>query len=342
MYSINNNTVNVVILPASGTSFPVQIGLMSQICKVDNFKPTLMLGCSGGNATAYLTLAANFNSEQILKLAEKIEGYTFAKPWSIIIPSYIVGFWKGTVYNKTANSEKFFKSIIKQDSINKVEIWSIATNRHTSNSQLFCNLKKEDSILKPKRSKILMEEEAIYANCDIDMIAKFSIASASIPIFVPEVLINGISYSDGGMIFSSPVSANTEELEKLFSNYEKIRMYYISSYDMDQPITTSYNNIVKNAGITLKQLLRSKSIEDRFNSIKLLGREENIKYEHGQCNIVKLLEIENKRDSYSSSLLELYVKVDLEVDIVKMSPAEILEIIAKTVENYNYRLWYID
>jgi hypothetical protein len=236
------------------------------------------------------------------------------------------------------------KHIFTTHNITQVEIWTGTTESASGKGQLFCNLDEKDSILAKAffdhRLKNYLPHK--YLSGDIEMIAKASTASASIPIFIPATLINGKHFSDGGTSGYSPLTPLADSLDSISQN-KQLHLTYFSSFDVENEVETKqHTNIVQNTDKTIERILKMLAITDRLagiNLVKKLSTTHQIQYFEGKCDIQTLKLINNNIKHTQRSFLELYRKDKVEVDITNFESKDVQEIITDTRKNYHFRLW---
>jgi hypothetical protein len=329
--------MKVIVLPVSGASFPVQLGLFSELLD-QGATYDLALASSGGNVSNYCMAAANYNPRNLPEVVSHLKGHLFAEPWSDVFPTSLPGFWNGNIYMKGEGGVRLFeKFFCGNNYITKIESWTGTTNRDLGRTQLWCNKAEGCTIIKQKNfdPKLVNCKPLEFCSGVIPLIAQVSIASASIPMMVPERQIGCYKYADGGIMYSSPLTPFKGVLEDFLP--EGLHIDYISSYDVEKEISAEYCNLMENAEVTLKQILQGQNLVDRNNAVDLMG--EGVKCRTGLCNRETLRGIENERRKAKSSVLELYTPENIEVDIVYLEPCDIMEAIEKSKRGYRYRLW---
>lgn len=216
----------IYVYPISGGAFVNQIGLTIEVSKAKdliemNRNPDVMLGNSGGNVTSYIAMAGDFTEEGIMRFVRGLNSTLFARLWprNIFIPSVCIGLLKGSLYKQGCGANKLFHSAFNQKTIQDIEIWTGTYCIDDRKAQLFCNKCKEDSLLESKSLPFYDILPGIYMKGNIDYISDVSLASASIPIIVPPVTICNKRYSDGGVMYSSPLTPlKNDIIEKINSN----------------------------------------------------------------------------------------------------------------------------
>ncbi len=339
--------MRVQVLPSSGSCFPAQLALINELSLIGSL-PDIILATSGGNASAYLTIAADWSLSNIERIVKTIHPNIFANEWSDIIPTISMAFFKCTMYNKGVGVKDLYKAQFTKESITRVEIWTGTMNRDANKAQFFCNRSCPKSIIKPTGRMSDGCLPLIYLDGNIDDIAIISHASASIPTVVPEIQFKGINYSDGGVFYSSPLSGLRYSLLDLALQNSSFHIDYISSFDMSANGSSEvYSNILDNFNKVRHEIVKSLSIQDRDVGIQML--ETLIGCVGGECKIEKLdiqgnlkilYAIECARKTIPCSVLELYPHEEHSIDLTYVLPSPIMEIIVNVKKNYNIRFWY--
>ena len=213
---IKGSSMRIYVCPVSGGAFPIQLGLLSECGLIGN-RPDIVMGSSGGNVASYIGLAANWQADAIPSMALKINSSMFVQSWwptgLRFLPSWWIGYWKGSVYASGTGSLDLFKTSFTDTSIINTEVWTGTMNRETGKGQLFCNRSEKDSQIKRKEDDLLSSFRMrdcmplTYLDGNIGSIASITMASAAIPVLVPEQQVLGARYVDGGTLFSSPLTA---------------------------------------------------------------------------------------------------------------------------------------
>lgn len=339
--------MKVTVLPVSGGAFPTQIASLLELNLANN-PPELILGSSGGNVAAYLCLAADWSPYGVERLLGNVNSELFLQSWwphgLRFIPSWMLGYFYGSFYQQGKGSEELFKNIFTPSTIRQIEIWTGTINRNESKAQFFCNKSEHDSIIKncnfnPKFRGCL---PLIYLNGDIESLAKVSIASVSIPTLVPEQVINGNSYADGGTFFASPLTG----LQDQIGRQKELHIDYLSSFDIQGDAPPRFcNNLIQNGTFTLHEIIRSICIQDRSVALDLLKfnscQHEIVYFSEGDCSAGVIQYISEQRTKHRRSLLELYPKDNDAIDLTNFTSVDIVNLIKKTRANYRYRFWFL-
>ncbi len=340
--------MRVQVLPSSGSSFPAQLALVNELALL-GIIPNIILATSGGNASAYLTVAADWSLSNVERIVNTIKPNIFTNEWSNIIPTISMAFFKGTMYNKGIGVKALFEEQFTTESITRVEIWTGTMNRDANKAQFFCNRKCSKSIIQPTGRMSDGCLPLIYLDGNIEDIAIVTHASASIPTIVPEVKFRDINYADGGVFYSSPLSGLRYSLLDLaLQNSDGFHIDYISSFDMSSNGSNdTYNNILDNFNKVRHEIVKSLSIQDRDVGIQMLetligcvGGECKIEKIELQCNLSVLASIECARKNLKCSLLELYPPDEHSIDLTCVLPSEIMDVVSAVKKNYKLRFWY--
>lgn len=279
--------MRLFVLPVSGGAFPNQIALMAELASV-GVRPDLVVGSSGGNVAGYIGLAADWSPYAMERISALLNSKLFARswwPWPLSgIPSVLAGYFLGTVYRAGEGALELFRSIFTPQTIGGTEIWTGTLNRTTRRPQFFCNRRREESCLDPKTfdPRLLNCMPLTFLNEDIEKISKVCLASASIPILVPEQIIDNHYHTDGGTAFASPLTALQSQIIAAACG-ESLHIDYISSYDMEGQAMEEidhtaeengnerpYRNLYEHGSLTANEMVRSLCLMDRLTALEML------------------------------------------------------------------------
>lgn len=250
----------VYVLPTSGGRFVNECALLQDIylarAKLGqrlygrrSYAPDLVLGASGGNIAAYLGLSGDWTEAGIDRALRKAKSEYFFRPWVqeglSIIPNPGMALFKGTLFQTGDGVQQVFEGIFDTQTITRTEIWTGTYNEEARKAQFFCNRSKSQSLINTGNFNdelfIYDSLPLIYLDGDVENIGKVTMASASIPGFVPPVEINGVKYSDGGMMYSSPVAVFRPEIYRICTGIEimhrKSEFYYDGHHLSEETIT---------------------------------------------------------------------------------------------------------
>jgi hypothetical protein len=370
--------MKIFILPVSGGGFVVQLAIIQHLSEL-NIIPDLTMSSSGGNVAAYISAAADWKWNKIEMISREMNNNLFAKPWSnIALISFLTGFFQGNLYNKGSGVEDFLKKYFTPEKIVKHEIWTGTYNKDTQKAQLFCNRSKCDSIMaKFKMDHNLTQSmDNIYADGNIDLLAKVSLASASIPGIVPPQIINGKPYTDGGNFGASPLTimkgsliqyitktkknkngaiSNSEDGEncaiyngengengKKIDCEKCIHLFYINSVDLSDIEKFDSFNVLDIWKQATEDLIRSFCVFDRLAAYEILRSQSNdIKSHNFKCTYNNLKKIKKISKLAKYTLLELYPQDPLEVNITSFTGDDTINAIRKAYNNCLCRFWWV-
>lgn len=333
----------IFVLPVSGGGFPVQLGLISEITAI-GITPNVVFGSSGGNIAGYLGLSADWSPYGIHRIVDRLHPELFSQSWWPRMlgwmPSWTIGYFRGSVYSSGQGIDSLIDSIFTPQTIQTTEMWSGTKNRTTGRGQLFCNRPTSQLPIEGFEPNLINCMPLTFVDGDRQKLGKVILASASIPILVPEQEIDGDLHVDGGTAFASPLTPLQDVLRRI----PDLHIDYLSSFDALACVGTRKSlNIYQNGEQTAHEVVGSLILHDRMNAIEIirdrqLGQE--LHYQEGDCNFKILQEIETLRSTSCRSILELYPVEDLSIDLTRFTPDQIHQIIDNTRGKYRYRLWY--
>lgn len=347
--------MHILVLPVSGNFFPAQLSLLSELISV-NYDPGIILGTSGGAVSSILSLGADWSVNGIRRLAKQLKPSLFLSNWwpnsLSFLPSWSLGYFRGSVYNAGFDSQEFFKKYMTSELLTQKEVWIGVSNQSKDRAQFFCNLSEEDSMIDVKcfESHVKIGKNSHcdhlkFAGGDLHLIRKATIASASIPTLVPPQEIEGDSFSDGGLFYASPLTPLRDCLEEL-EDSEGLHITYVNTYDIeDQKIGSSvdfYPGIFRTGAIAFATMVFSILSQDRVNGLKMLNEdigELNRVTLKGNKTVLK--SILDFRKKVKRSFLELYTTSNSNIDLTDFTSDDILEVMDKTKEEYYCRFWWV-
>jgi predicted acylesterase/phospholipase RssA len=336
--------MHLLVLPISGGGFVCQLAMIQQLCQI-NYIPDVTLASSGGNVAAYVAAAAEWKWAGIERVARNLTQDLFAKTWnSVAIISFIIGYFQGNVYRKGDGVTEFIAKYFDDKNIGKYEIWTGTYNKTRQKSCLFCNRSAEDSIFNMSSldCELTRSMEPVFANYDFNLIAKASIASASIPAIVPAEIINGESYMDGGVAGASPLTIMQEPiLNYVKSTQSPLHITYINPTDLSSSKLRPCNNVMDNWRQATKDIVTFHSVTDRLAGYDLIRTlSENVHQETFLCNYKNLTIIKKLRNYISYSMLEIYPLESISVNIVGFSGEEVVDAIHEAYNKCKCHFWW--
>lgn len=337
--------MNVLILPVSGGGFVSQIAAIQHLCE-SNYVPDVSFASSGGNVAAYLAAAADWKWQKISRIAEDLTQDLFVKPWSgISFISSIVGYFNGDMYNYGKGVTEFLRNHFTTETVRKYEIWTGAYNKDRHKFRLFCNRSSCDSMFKELDfdHELTQTLPPVYTNGDLDIIGKACLASASIPAVVPPQIINDEHYVDGGIFGASPMTVLHEPLfRKLRKKKQSLHIIYLNSMDLSEVENEHVKNILDNSKKAIEEVVRCNIVNDRFSAYSCIRRYQGEDHvTELPCNAENLEKIKHAKEKVSSSLLEIYPKVSILIDITKFSGQDVVRAIDANYPNLYCRFRWV-
>lgn len=338
--------MKVLILPISGGRFVTQLGSMKKLAEM-GYRPEICLSASGGNISAYVAMAADWDPLEIMTISSRVRKEFFSRPWhpnSVI--SGITGFTKGSLYREGKGGQEFFKSLFNEHSVQDIEIWTGTYNSSKAQVRLFCNRSRERSLIDAGHINynIYQCQPHVYCSGDLDMISSSILASASIPAIVPPTFIDidgtRDSYIDGGIASASPLKILQQSLIEKGKDNGSLRMIYVSPIDLDSPPKKdNQQNIINEITRNIDEMLTSSTRFDRIFAYEILIalNRENLAITkcEGDNFDKSMLEMGD------CSLVELYPKNgDIKVDLATFTREEVLDGLEEAYKSMNFRMWF--
>lgn len=236
--NIRNNELWIYVSPVSGGGLVTQLALHCELYEArkiyngkklsgkKSYSPDLVLAASGGNVTSYIALAGDWSTEGIYRCAKKLDPKSFTRKWVpkelSIVPNLVIGICKGTLYRKGYGAHHLFSSLFTNKTISNTEIWTGTYNNDSKSAQFFCNKKQDESMINEvffNEEQFLFDSSKLkYMNENIELISEVAIASASIPLIVPNQVIEEHNYADGGCMYPSPLPVFSNEIVRIICN----------------------------------------------------------------------------------------------------------------------------
>ncbi len=351
--------LSVYCLPVSGTAFTRQLAFLIMLSKASkliggpkSLKPDVALGSSGGNISAYIAYAADWDHNNINEIINLFDSETFLTSWEhYLLPNWVYFLIAKSLFSAGYGFERIFRMWFGGRSAKEgVEIWTGTVDKDKHVHQLFTNKPKGHTVLTPRTvcggsSGPLLAESAeiVYMDGDIKAISDITRASASIPFLVNPVCFQGRNYSDGGGIYASPFSVFSSNLMTL-SDTRTLRLIFFSSSNVDCIPESSISFSAE-----LKDLINgiiNQELRIFVNVLQHVGATNITKYTKVNPDILASLikDLDASGNHYGIIIFPECETVELETDSVnffkKIKPEEIKLDIEKTVNStsvYVYR-----
>ena len=339
--------MKLLVMPVSGGGFVVQLAALQLLSGI-NFVPDVTLGSSGGNVAAYIGAAANWRWASIERIARELSNNLFVQRWSSFgFISYLVGYYKGELFNCGSGIEEFLKRHFASDTISHYELWTGTYNQQRQRACLFSNRPKGKTLLDPNIIDIEMAQclPAVYAADDFHLIGKASLASASIPALVPAQDIFGEKYVDGGVSSASPLTLMKEPIIHYMKHTgEPLHLVYINSDNLSDPVDIPVNTALDRTKQAIDALIRSHGVIDRqigYDIIRCHDPNSSIHKDEFPCTAENLQRLVAIWENLHCSMLEVYPDHGVEVDITSFTGDDVLSKIAEVREMCHCRLWWV-
>ena len=334
--------------PVSGGLLANQLAFMAELSKC-GVAPDIALGSSGGNIANYVGLSANWQDAAIKKNALLLDSKMFAASWwpyyMSFMPSWMIGYWKGSLYADGTGATALYQKIFTPESIIKTEVWTGTLNRTVGQGEFFTNKNKAQALIKSTAEEELFADELPlnYLSGDVVKISQVTMASASIPILIPEKNISGSLYVDGGTRFSSPLSGLQEQIRDLIGS-NTMHIDYFSSCNLNATNKSLPRTMYENSSLTASELVTSLCIADRQVAIEII--QNSITGQlcfaelPGNTDSIKL--VEQIRKTCQRSVLEFYPTTSASLDIINFTGADVVKLMEDAQKNYKLRFWWIE
>lgn len=334
-----------MILPVSGGGFVCQLAIIQHLCEA-NMIPDLTVASSGGNLAAYVAAAADWKWNGIERISRELKNELLVSPWTnFSLLSTIVGYFKGNAFNRGKGISDLLKELFNENTITKYEIWTGVYNKTKQKARLVCNRNEKTSIIKFSSldDELTQSMSPIYADGDIDLISQASIASASIPALIPTQKIFEDDYFDGGMASSSPLILIKGPLvDYCHKNNLPLHIIYINCIDLSFSDTVDINNVLDSCKQAAATLIKSQTVLDRLAAYDILKYQNGvINREEFECNRGTLELVKERQKTCKSSLLEIFPKDRIEVDILRFNGDDVISKIKTVYKTCKCRFWWV-
>lgn len=328
-------------MPISGGAFVNQLAGVINLTEI-GYRPDCIFASSGGNVAAYISVAAEWHWASIERITREVNNKMFARPWNSLTPiAFIQAYNKGYMYNSGTGVDEFYNFHFTPTSITSCEIWTGTQEVESQRAAIFCNRAYTCLNFTDYDNKLYNVCRPIYCNGDITMLAKVSVASASIPSIVPPVTINGNNYVDGGVCSGSPMTSLYPTVIKTCSNIQPCHITYITPFNLYKPAESNFGNLVSNSRQAARDIVRSQVCTDRACAYAVIANcSNNLKHQHFYVNNETLIDIFQLVETYNYTMCEFYPLESLEVDILNFTGNEAVELINQITGNMACNVWY--
>jgi hypothetical protein len=315
--------MKVLVCPVSGGSFVHQIASNQHLANM-GYRPDVCLCSSGGNVAVHVAEGARWDPYMMSRLASRIDSSFLLKTHSTnTMFRYMGVMLKGTLYDSGDGAKDFFCSYI--DCIKeKTEIWVGVYNKTLEKPENLCNKVPTNFRVRDEPSE---ECKDFYMYCQ---------ASASIPLIVPAVNINGYEYQDGGVSSASPLN---QFADQLISKKCPVQITYITPIDPHHTQEKAGSSMLHSLMGTIDDMIRASIKNDETTAITIIkARLGKVKKREGK-GVPRDL-IEELHSSGKDYLLVLYPFIEKVVDITDMKGSDIPEVISQCYTLVRYKVYY--
>lgn len=337
--------MELLVLPCSGGKFPTQLEIMRQLC-LAGYRADLTLATSGGNSVAYTISASSWDPRKIELIARKMHNGILLSHWhSTSFVSFIIGYFRGSIYNQGKDALPFFKEMFPRNDAVKDEIWTGIYNITRMKTRVCCNRSEDQSILdSTKLDKDMTQSlDPLYCCGDLSMISKISLASASIPGLIPSQVIEGENYVDGAVSVVSPLRTIREMiLDRVINKDNGLHIIYVSPSDLSRKkCKREISTIIDNVIDTAEGLIHSDKALDRVAAYEMITHFSNdVRKVCFQFNSENIKRIMTMRKYCKYTLLEIYPNHRVELPIMAFDGNDVLKAMNFVKGGCSCRFWY--
>jgi hypothetical protein len=334
---------DILIAPISGGFFVNQLAGLYCLAQ-QNYAPDLIWGASGGGVTSTIYALSDFKAANLKRNAAKCDCSLFVSDW---LPrfsktfSLLVGIAKGSLFDHSTTTIPTFDGITTSDMLISTEIWILAFNNKTEKAALFCNRAPEDSVVSSTEINHLdtMCAPRIYVDGDVEYFANVLLASASIPAYVPPRKIKESFYTDGGLIYASPLTPFSSYLR----NLESFHLVYLCGYDLESvkvKYTEDPQSIFQHTINATDYMVKGNLLSERILVLTILSfrASKNRKVIRRDMTLQEYFEM---RSEFQFSYLEVYPTRLDSVNVLEFSSKDCINIMETQIEYIACCCWYV-
>ena len=122
-----NEPLRVYVLPVSGGALVAQLALIKELSAAIllfdiNHEPHLVMCSSGGNVSAYIGMAANWNPISIDRISSMVESEMLIMNWwpkhLDFLPTALIGVFAGSIYRQGYGVSKMYENLFNNKNRN--------------------------------------------------------------------------------------------------------------------------------------------------------------------------------------------------------------------------------
>lgn len=334
---------NILVAPISGGFFVNQLAELYHLAQ-HNYVPNMIWGASGGGVTSTMYSLSDFKAANLKRNAAKCNCSLFVSDWLPRISktfSLLVGIAKGSLFDHSATTIPTFDEITTSEMLISTEIWILAFNNKTEKASLFCNRSPEDSVLSSYEinHSNTMCSPRIYLDGDVKYFADVLLASASIPAYVPPRKIKESYYTDGGLIYASPLTPLSGYLKKL----DSFHVVYLCGYDLESvkvKYTEDPQSIFQHTINATDYMVKGSLLSERTLVLTILSFRASEDQEVIRRDIT-LEEYFELQADFQFSYLEVYPTRLDSVNVLEFTSEDCINIMETQIEYISCRCWYV-
>ena len=227
-----------------------------------------------------------------------------------------------------------------------------AYNTTLGQTEIFSTVSSSKSQLKNKSGPLLL----LGVACQVDFLGDLPdpeykcrllqvlMATSSVPIIFTPVSIDNNRYVDGGVSFSSPLTAIS-----CLMNFTDV--LYINPSDIDVTTPVSYGDVITNAVGFVSQIARSNALQDRYMYLQVIccGAFNRLLVESGEVDIsvpVTVTKFNEKlvATANASRMVEIFPATQTSSGSMSENQSK-QEYISQIVDNLNrfkYRIFFVE
>lgn len=327
--------------------------LLSQV----NYVPNLVFASSGGSICAFVMLASDWDCRKVSQVLENICSKMFVQEWNFPLLQKLYSLSQGSLFDKGSGGAELFARLFDSRKLQTIETWVGAYNKDLKKFKVMTNLSEGSCIMNVTWADTILHNlcSLDYATGDSYKMSAFVEASCSIPGIVPNKMIDGFNYVDGGVVCASPLSyfrrslisyAQEKGITYHFTcntcedlNSKNAQIYSTTSDDSaSDHLVQSMVNIVSSM-INVSLVRDRVACNDVLNSLgsKLLG---TVSFKATVSSLATLMEFKAKDASLTGSVVELFGEnIRKYMDMANFDGETCITYMMEAEKNMVCRLW---
>lgn len=260
---------STIVMPVSGQAFISQLGISLALTEA-GYRPRLALGASGGALVAAQGIRNNWASAQWeAEVLQMTDTAALQKHWMGELQALI----EPSVYTFGSGLQKYY-DVITSGSLKQFrsqELIINAYNTTTGRTVLFSTMAADRSVLTGGAGPLALLGVAPEVHYLGDLpddeyrrkLKSVLEATSAVPVVFDRVPVGTDLYADGGVSFTSPLTA--------VNAIKPIKeVLYINPFDINIAMPATYGNAMQNIVAFTSQVALSNAIQDRFTYLSSL------------------------------------------------------------------------